>query len=297
METWLKRIWHSVRFPFITVGIVYLTANLLLPLFNFPEQYCTATRKILNLVLIAAITWILLKAIDIFGSTITQISRAAYTKISLLKRIINFIVIIFAIAIALLTFDSVRQLGVSILASAGFASVILGFAAQKTLSSFFAGLQIALTQPIKIDDVVIIENEFGNIEEITLSYVVVRLWDQRRMIVPINYFLDKPFQNWTRASTELLGTVFLYVDYTVPILSLREELTRLLHESKYWDGKTSALEVTDCKEKTLELRVLLSARDSGDRWKLACEVREGLITYIQNHYPQALPKIRIISES
>lgn len=287
--------------------IAIILINILLPSFNLPEKYYTFADKSLDIILISLITWIILKTTSILENVITQhyimlsdnkiTPRIIYTKIRIIKRIADSIIILLAVAIALLTFDSVRRLGVSLLASAGFASVVLGIAAQKTLATFFSGLQIALTQPIKINDLVVVENEFGSVEEITLSYVVIKLWDQRRLIIPINYFIEKPFQNWTRTSTELLGTVYLYMDYNISINAIREEFKRLLAKSPFWDGKKSELEVTDCKEKTLELRVLVSAKDTGDLWNLRCTIRESLITYIQNNYPQSLPKLRIITES
>src|SRR5688572_32095941 len=170
----------------------------------------------------------------------------------LLKKIAVGIIALFAIASMLMVFQPVRQLGTAMIASAGVAGIVIGFAAQKSLATLLAGFQIALTQPIRIDDVVIVEGEWGRIEEITLTYVVVRLWDLRRLVVPITYFIEQPFQNWTRTSADIVGTVFLYVDSTVPVDSLRGELTRVLKASRFWDGKVSVLQVTDAKEHTLE---------------------------------------------
>ena len=185
------------------------------------------------------------------------------------------------------------QFGTSLLASAGIAGVIIGFAAQRSIATLVAGFQIAVTQPIRIDDVVIVENEWGKIEDITLTYVVVQIWDLRRLVLPITYFIEKPFQNWTRASAELLGSVFLHVDYTMPLAPLREELDRILAASKLWDGKVKVLQVTDAREHTLELRVLASARDAPTAWDLRCEVREKLIAFLQAEHPTALPRDRI----
>jgi small-conductance mechanosensitive channel len=191
-----------------------------------------------------------------------------------------------------MTFDKVRQLGTTLLASAGIVGIIVGLAAQKSISTLFAGIQLAITQPIRIDDVVIVENEWGRIEEISLTYVVVRIWDLRRLIVPITYFLEKPFQNWTRISADLLGTVFLYVDYTVPVEAVRSELKSILENSKLWDGRVCVLQVTNASERTVELRALMSAADSSSAWELRCEVREKLIAFIRQNYPDALPKVR-----
>jgi len=192
----------------------------------------------------------------------------------------------------LMTFEKVRQLGTSILASAGVIGIIVGVAAQRTIATFLAGIQIAVTQPIRIDDVVIVENEWGRIEEITLTYVVVRIWDLRRLVLPITYFIEKPFQNWTRVTADILGTVFIYVDYTVPIQAVREELHRILQNSKLWDKKVWGLQVTNTTEHTVELRALMSAPDASSAWDLRCEVRERLVEFIQKNYPDGLPKVR-----
>ena len=192
----------------------------------------------------------------------------------------------------LMGFDSFRQLGTGILASAGLASLVIGLAAQKIFGNFLAGIQIAFTQPIRVDDVVIVENEWGRIEEITLTYVVVRIWDLRRLVLPIGYFIEKPFQNWTRVSADLLGTVFVYADYTIPVKEIREELHRILKGSNKWDGKVWGMQVTNATERTMELRALMSAADASVAWGLRCEVREYLIEFVQKNYPEALPKTR-----
>jgi small-conductance mechanosensitive channel len=186
----------------------------------------------------------------------------------------------------------VRQLGTAILASAGIIGVVVGMAAQRTISTFIAGLQIAFTQPIRVDDVVIVENEWGRIEEITLTYVVVRIWDLRRLVVPITYFIEKPFQNWTRVTADILGTVFIYVDYTVSVDAVREQLQKILNDCELWDKKVCVLQVTNTTEKTVELRALMSAEDASKAWTLRCHVREKLVEFVQKNYPNALPKIR-----
>ncbi|HUV62320.1 MAG TPA: mechanosensitive ion channel domain-containing protein, partial [Sedimentisphaerales bacterium] len=219
-------------------------------------------------------------------------ARKVHTQLRVLKRIVIIMVGLVALATMLMTFPKVRQLGTTILASAGIIGIVVGMAAQRTIAAFIAGLQIAFTQPIRVDDVVIVENEWGRIEEITLTYVVVRIWDLRRLIVPVTYFIEKPFQNWTRVTADILGTVFLYVDYTVPIDSVREELARVLKESQLWDGKVCVLQVTNTSERSVELRALMSAADASAAWGLRCEVREKLVEFIRTKYPQALPKLR-----
>jgi small-conductance mechanosensitive channel len=192
-----------------------------------------------------------------------------------------------------MTFESIRAVGVSVLTSAGIAGIILGFSAQKAIGTLLAGIQIAITQPIRIDDVVIVDGEWGRIEEINLTYVVVKIWDKRRLVVPSTYFIENTFQNWTRESADILGTVFIYTDYTVSFDAVREELTRLLKSSPHWDGNVNVLQVTDVKERTIELRALMSAKDSGTAWDLRVFIREKLIAFLQEKYPESLPKTRI----
>ncbi len=219
-------------------------------------------------------------------------ARRVHTQIKLFRQVVLLIILIITASVILMMFDQLRVIGVSLLASAGIAGMILGFSAQKVLGNLLAGIQIAITQPIRLGDVLIVENEWGWVEEITLTYVVVKIWDLRRLVIPISHFLEKPFQNWTRKSADILGTVFIYADYTIPIDKLREELTRILQSTDLWDGKVNGLQVTDAKEHTLELRALMSAADSPKAWDLRCLVREKLVTFVQEHYPQCLPKFR-----
>ncbi|MDX8338087.1 mechanosensitive ion channel [Draconibacterium sp. IB214405] len=222
--------------------------------------------------------------------------RKFLTQFNIMESIIYFLIVLIAIGSALMLFKDVRQLGISLFASAGVAGIIIGFAAQKLIATVLAGLQIAITQPIRIDDVVIVENEWGRIEEITLTYVVVKIWDQRRLVVPSTYFFEKPFQNWTRTSAEILGTVFLYTDYHVSFDVLREELTRLLESTPLWDKRVNVLQVTDAKEYGVEIRVLVSAKDSPTAWDLRVFIREKLIEFIQKYYPESLPRTRVVFE-
>jgi small-conductance mechanosensitive channel len=220
--------------------------------------------------------------------------RKVHTQYNILEKILIFIIIVIATAVALMLFDGVRNIGISLFASAGVAGIILGLSAQKALGTILAGLQIAITQPIRLDDVVIVENEWGWIEEINLTYVVVRLWDKRRLVVPTTYFLEKPFQNWTRTSADILGSVFIYTDYTMPFEPLRKELTRLLQATPLWDKKVNVLQVTDARENTIEIRALMSAATSPEAWDLRVYVREKLIEFIQRQYPQSLPRTRVV---
>lgn len=261
------------------------------------------TRNGTSLVLIGLIAWILLQAVDAVASMVLRQyridvddnlrARSIYTQVMVLKKVAASAIGLFALASMLMVFDSVRQFGASILASAGVAGIVVGFAAQRSIATLLAGFQIALTQPIRVDDVVIVENEWGKIEEITLTYVVVHIWDQRRLVVPITYFIEQPFQNWTRTSSEMLATVFLHTDYTVSVGALRAELTRILSRSALWDRRVNVLQVTDAKEHTLEIRALASAEDASRAWDLRCEIREQLVLFIQEQYPASLPRLRV----
>ncbi len=219
--------------------------------------------------------------------------RKVITQLDYLEDVIRVVVFILFFALILLQFDSVQRFGTSILASAGVAGIIIGVAAQNTIANLLAGFQIAFTQPIRIDDVVIAEGEWGRIEEITLTYVVVKIWDERRLVLPIRYFIDKPFQNWTRTTSQILGTVFLHMDYTVPVEVLRQKLRELLEAHPLWDQRVSVVQVTDSKPNAIEVRLLMSARNSPDAWDLRCDIREQMITFIQQEYPDALPSQRI----
>jgi small-conductance mechanosensitive channel len=213
-------------------------------------------------------------------------ARRVYTQMRVIRHILVVIIIVLAAGAALMNYEAFRQVGTGILASAGIAGIVVGLAAQRTLANILAGIQIAITQPIRLDDVVIVEGEWGRIEEITLTYVVVRIWDLRRLVVPISYFIEKPFQNWTRVSADLLGTVFLYTDSTVPV-------DAILEASAHWDGKVKGVLVTNAGERTMEIRALMSAADSGAAWNLRCEVREKLIAFLQKNYPRSLPRLRV----
>jgi small-conductance mechanosensitive channel len=254
------------------------------------------------LLLIALVAWLLIRMTYVLEDCVVSRfdvgvednlkARKIHTQFRVLKRIVIVVVCILAFGTMLMTFDRVRQLGTTVLASAGVVGIVVGMAAQRTIATFIAGIQIAITQPIRVDDVVIVENEWGRIEEITLTYVVVKIWDLRRLIVPITYFIESPFQNWTRTSADILGTVFLYADYTLPIDAVREELHNILKESDHWDGKVCVLQVTNTSDRTVELRALMSAADASTAWTLRCEVREKLIEFVKREYPQALPKVR-----
>jgi small-conductance mechanosensitive channel len=274
-----------------------------LPLLLFSPALISVIRQAIWIVIIASIAWLMISMLTVIKNFVLRRyhidekdnlqARRMYTQLAVIERILKVLIIFLALTFILLTFEKVRQIGVSLLASAGILSIILGFSAQKSLSTLFAGIQIALTQPIRIDDVVIVENEWGWIEEITLTYVVVRIWDQRRLVLPITYFIEQSFQNWTRTSAEMLGTVYLYADYTIPVPEIRAELLRILEKTPLWDRRVGVLQVTNANDRTIEMRALMSASDSPTAWSLRCHVREKLIEFMQRSFPQSLPLLRI----
>lgn len=219
--------------------------------------------------------------------------RQVETRVDILSRVTVTIVAIVATATVLMTFPAVRAVGATLLASAGLAGIAIGFATRPLLENLVAGIQIALTQPIRIDDVVVIEKEFGRIEEIKSTYVVVALWDRRRIILPLTYFIDKPFETWTRHTADMIGVVMLYTDFTMPVDALRAELDRVLVQTTLWDGDVKAVQVTDTSIHGIEVRILVSARNAPTLFDLRCFVREKLIAFIQERYPSALPSLRI----
>jgi len=282
--------------------IVLLAINLAIPVVELSQSIYYIVDSVFRSLFIIAGSWLVISITSVgedvilgrynINSKDNLQARKVYTHIQTIRKILVVVILVVMVALVFMGFDRFRGLGTSILASAGIASVVLGLAAQKLFANFFAGIQIAFTQPIRLDDVVIVENEWGRIEEISLTYVVVRIWDLRRLVLPISYFIEKPFQNWTRVSADLLGTVYLYADYTIPVQVIREELSRIAQGSDKWDGKVCGLQVTNATDHTVELRALVSAADASLAWDLRCEVREKLLEFIQKKYPDALPKTR-----
>ncbi len=219
-------------------------------------------------------------------------ARKIRTQIMYVKKVAIVVLVTLCLSLILLSFPGVRKFGTTILAGAGVAGIIIGFALQKSLVNLFAGIQIAFTQPIKIDDAVVVENEWGWIEEINLTYVVVRIWDLRRLVLPITYFTENAFQNWTRNNAQILGSVFLYLDYSMPLDPLRKHFEKVLSETKLWDQQTQVLQVTDTTDKTMTIRLLMTAQNSPTAFDLRCYVREKMIEFIQQNYPQSLPHVR-----
>ncbi len=289
--------------PSLWLILILLGFNLFQPLAEIPEAYTPVIDKTWQIVLILTLTYFMIRMVNFLKLIILEKfdtsvknnlqQRKVVTQVDFAERLIAAFLVVIGFCMILLSFEGARKIGTSLIASAGLAGIVVGFAAQKTLSNLIAGFQIAFTQPFRIDDVVIVEGEWGWIEEITLTYVVVRVWDKRRLVVPINYLLEKPFQNWTRTDSEILGYVYIYADYSVPLDKLRKEFHRLLEKTDLWNGKVANVQVTNSTEKTQEIRFLVSTDDSGRAWDLRCYLREHLIRFMQENFPESLPKYRI----
>jgi small-conductance mechanosensitive channel len=298
---YLRSMLDATKGP-MRLGLLIVALAIALPATPLGVETQGMLARFLGLATICLIGWIAVTALQIaadlylfrFRIDVTDnlLARKHITQVRILVRVVETVIVLVTVGFALMTFEAVRQFGVTLFASAGVAGIIAGLAARPVLTNFLAGVQLAVAQPIRIDDAVIVENESGNIEEITFSYVVVKLWDLRRMIVPLTYFIEKPFQNWTRTGGELIGTVFLYVDPTAPVDVIRNKLIEIVGQSKLWNGKLVNLQVSDCKETTIELRALVSANNASAAWDLRCEVREKLIDFLQREHPSALPRRR-----
>jgi len=284
-------------------------AGIALPLLPLPPNINDIIRQGLLMAVVVCLGWLavgfiyvlqefMLRRYDLKSENNFR-ARRIHTQFQLFRRLLITFIIVITVGGLLWTFNDPRiwHYGSGLLASAGIASLILATAAKSTASNFLAGLQIAFTEPIRIDDVVVIQGEWGRIEEITSAYVVVRIWDLRRLIVPLTYFIENSFQNWTRESSDILGTSFLYVDYSIPVEELRTELRRIVETSPLWDGKVCGLQVTNLSERTMELRCLMSSRNSSENFDLRCLVRENMIAYIREYYPSAFPTTRFAAIS
>jgi small-conductance mechanosensitive channel len=293
----LPLVGRSLRVIVPVVGII-----LALPLAGLPPDYAAVLAKGSSILIIGTVAWILFQAVHLGEKAVLTKyditaadnlrARKMYTQVHVLSKTLYVIIAIFTAASILMLFEEVRRFGASLLASAGVVGIIAGFAAQRTIANLFAGFQLAMTQPIRLDDVVIVEGEWGRIEEITLTYVVVHIWDDRRLIVPLSYFIEKPFQNWTRASAELLGSVFVWVDYSLPVGEVRTAIGNIVTRCKDWDRRFWNVQVTDASERAMQVRVLATAADASKAWDLRCEIREKVIGFLQEQQAQALPKLR-----
>ena len=294
-----KQCYSPGLLTFFGLGLV-----LLLPALPLAPEWLAVANRTLAIFQIFCVCWLLIRILAAVrdysllrytaGALHESVrARAAYTQYKIFERILVFIIVVLGLIAALMTFEPVRRLGISLLASAGVVGVIVGFAAQRSLAGVLAGVQIAIAQPIRIDDVVVVEGEWGYVEMITLTFVSIRLWDERRLVVPISYFIEKPFYNWTRTGGDIMGTVFLNLDYGTDLAGLRTEFARLLASSPLWDGRKAIAQVTGVTDRVMELRLLMSAANAEALFDLRCLVREGLLAYLAAHQPEALPRNRV----
>lgn len=296
-QSFISRVFGATRFALVLAAIA-----LVLPIVPLSDGIALIIAQILVVCFTLLVGWAALVAIDLAGDFYVRrfkidvddnlLARKHLTQVRVLCRVADTIVGLITVAVALMTFPQVRQFGVSLIASAGVAGLVLGLAARPVLANLIAGVQIAITQPIRIGDAVVVENEWGWIEEIASTYVVIQIWDWRRLVVPLSYFLEKPFENWTKTSSQLIGTVMLWVDYTTPVEQVRQKFYEIVKNSKLWDGKVVNLQVTDASDRSIQLRALASARTSQHVWDLRCEIREKLIAFLQETHPDALPRHR-----
>ncbi len=287
-------------------GLALVALRLVLP--QLPPEVDEGTAShlatALSIGLVVAVAWLVVRSVKAVRMSLGDrldlhkadnlSERRILTQVGLLQRLINVVVIVVAVAAILLHFEPVRRIGAGLLASAGVAGIVLGFAAQRVLGNLFAGIQIAITQPIRVDDVVVVEGEWARVEEITLTYVVVRIWDLRRLVLPISYFIETPFQNWTRTGAQVIGTVYVRTDYTVPVEDVRAAVGQIVEASEHFDGETWRLHVTDLGERGVEMRALMTASNADHAWELRCEVREELLAWLREHHPEALPRTRVV---
>jgi len=293
----LSRITGLTRLAAILLAIVVV-----LPAAEFQPAIAEITRQVLKIGMAVLLGWSAILAINASARRIERshrldvednlAARRIHTQINILRRTSVILVLFLTLGAILVTFPTVQAFGVSLFASAGVAGIVIGFAARPILSNLMAGIQIALTQPIRIDDVLIVEGEWGWVEQITTTYVVIRIWDLRRLIVPLSYFVEKPFENWTRESASILGVVMWHLDYRAPLSQMRTKLDELLSGNPLWDGKVAKLQVVESGESTITVRASVSARNSPTAWDLRCQIREQMISWLQAASPEALPRFR-----
>lgn len=291
----------------LTWFLPLIALNLALPFMELGHKQSVIFNKITDILLIVVFSMVLIAVVNIFEDFLYHLynlnksdnlrERKILTQIQFVRKFIISLIVIVTIGAVLLSFSSLRRIGAGMLTGVGISSVIVGLAAQRSLGNLLAGFQIAFTQPIRLDDVLVVEGEWGKVEEITMTYVVLDIWDHRRLILPINYFIEKPFQNWTRTTSEIFGTVFLHLDYTAPFDKIRKEFNRLLLTTDLWDKRAGVMQVTDTTQNTVEVRLVVSAENSGKAFDLRCYIRENIVTFIQDNFPESLPKTRAIIET
>jgi len=297
----LKRLGRPINY-FLPV----LVFNMVLPFMELEKKPLAVLSRIVEINLIISFGFMLMGLVKVFEDYLVHLydlkkednlrERKMRTQLQFVRKLAISTIMVLTFCAVLLSFDNLRKIGAGLLTGVGVGGIIVGFAAQRSLSNFLAGMQIAFTQPIRIDDVLVVEGEWGRVEEITLTYVVLGIWDQRKLILPINYFIEKPFQNWTRTGSAILGTAFLYLDYTAPVDILRVEFERILKDHPLWDKRVQVMQVTNISDKSVEIRMLVSANSSGKAFDLRCFLREKMLAFIQEQHPYCLPKTRAAIE-
>jgi small-conductance mechanosensitive channel len=291
----------------VLVAVALTAVQLALPMVDLPRQATAAASRVAELGLVVALGWALTRKVaavfDAYmdgelGENADWLERRRRTQLIVFRRLAVSAGVALTAGLVLTSIPSVRTVGLSLFASAGVAGIVAGLAARPAVSNLIAGIQLALTQPIRLGDAVVVEGDWGHVAEITATYVTITTWDQRSLVVPLVYFTERPIRNWTKTTTRLLDTIFLYLDYTVPVAAIRAEAQRLLEANTLWDRRVFAVQVTDLKERSIEIRVLMSAADSGSMFDLRCQMREALIAFLAERYPKALPRSRLeVSES
>ncbi len=297
-DSLIRRLSRPTGFTLVVLALYWAH-----PAAPLEPEWADRLDHLLRILLVVGVAWLLVGGAAVLEDAVEREyrldvadnlrARRIQTKVRLLRRIVVVLIGVVAFSLILMTFPGIRQLGISLFASAGAAGLVLGIAARPALSNLIAGVQVALTEPIRLDDVVIVEGEWGRIEEIRTTYVVIRIWDLRRLMVPISYFIEQPFQNWTRTSAQIIGSVFLFTDYRVPVDEIRAELGRILEGTDLWDGEVSNVQVVDTTETTVKVRILVTAADSPRAWDLRCLVRERLVDFLKERYPESLPRTRV----
>jgi small-conductance mechanosensitive channel len=282
--------------------IILFVVGAVLPFAPFAAGSAVIIGHVLLAASVLVIGWSVVNTMDMFADLYLQrvrldvednlLARKHVTQVGILRGAMRTLIVVLTLGFALMTSSAVRQYGVSLFASAGAAGLVVGLAARPLLSNLLAGIQIAITQPIRLEDAVVVDDEWGWIERIGSTYVVVRIWDLRRLIVPLSYFIQQPFQNWTHQSADLLGSVMVNVDYSVPVDAVRAQLQEIVKDDPRWDGKVAGVQMTDLPENMVQLRLLVSARGSGLLFDLRCAVREKIVAWLMRDYPHALPRNR-----
>lgn len=300
---WSAKLVTAIRAPLRSLA--FILAVWLASYFNFPgtSTWWRTLDHVLTVLSMVAGGWLAVSIVMFltgqwlgwYGEDAsTPVARRIRTQARLIQRLSIAIVILITAGAVLMTFPAVRTVGASVLASAGIASIVAGLAAQTALSNLFAGIQLVFSEALRVDDVVVVEGQWGTVGEVTLTYVVINLYDERRLVLPCTYFTTQPFESWTRDRAQISGVVEFDLDWSVPVHDVRDQLSSILEETELWDGRTAVTQVTDAKEGWVRVRVMLSAENAGKLWDLRCFVRERIVTYLRYYRPESLPISRVL---